>query len=108
MRSASRADTFGHGTSDGLADGAVLFDERSGDADEARLGFVAVSDAAVDKNLGTTGNVRDAVGEQAASAGFSDRQRALLGGQRFNNHRFEPVVVVAENPFAQVLANDVL
>jgi len=82
---------FRHFAGDGFADGAVLFEGFCAHAEEGLLGFVAVSDEASGKNCRGTRHVCDAVGEQAAGAGFRERERFFSRREQADDRVFQEV-----------------
>src|SRR4051812_4659662 len=63
-----QARSFSHFTSNTLTHGAMLFEGCCPHSQKVLFGLIAVRDKPTGKNLGSPGNIRDPVGEQAARA----------------------------------------
>ena len=90
----------------GFADGAVCGQRFGANAQELLFGLVAVGDEAARKDGRSTRDIRYAMREEAAGAGFGQCQRLFSIRERANDDGFERFIVGAVNQFGQTLAHN--
>ena len=94
---AELAGGFGHGSCDGLGDGAVFGDEGVADGEFFVLGGVGVGDPAAEEVGGGAGDVGEEGGEEAAGAGFGGGDGAVIGFKEVGDGGFEGGAAFAED-----------
>ena len=82
----------------------MLGDEAVGDAEEVHLGVVGVADGGAGEDLGSTGDVGEGVGEEAAGAGFGEGDGLLEAAQLLDDERGEAGVAGGDEIFADRVA----
>src|SRR5581483_9800190 len=106
VRTESGARAFSHFPDGGFADRAVLRQSFGADAEKFLLGFVGIGDESTQKYRRSAGDIRHAVGNVAAGAGFREDEGLLAFGQEADNGGVELVVLIAENMRAELAADD--
>ena len=101
------ASTLHHGTGRCFTDGTVGSEGFGGDAEELLLGFVAVGDEASEEDSRSAGDIREAVGDEAAGAGFREGESFVPFGEHPHDSALQVLIVLGEDVVADPLINDV-
>ena len=96
-------DSLRHQPGGGFADRAVFPDGCFRDAEQFRLGKVAVSDRAPLQKDRTSGDIRQTVGDQSSRAGFRHGQGELSLRQQRRYRAFQGFLIGGEDVVAQPL-----